>query len=267
MNALQALIFGFIQGFGEMLPISSSAHLVLFPYVFKFNDPGLAFDVALHFGTLLAILGFFWQDWLKILKGLIKLIRDRKITDFYQRLGIMLLIASIPGAIFGILLNKYAETIFRGPILVAIMMALMGGVLYLADHKWRGKKTITDLSYKKSLIIGLAQAVAIIPGVSRSGITITFGLFDGLSRREAAKFSFLMSAPIIGGAAIAKLPSLSGVIIATSTFWIAMTASIVSSLIAIKFLLGFVRKHSFNLFVYYRLALAAFIIIIVIVRG
>jgi len=267
MNALQALIFGFIQGFGEMLPISSSAHLVLFPYIFKINDPGLAFDVALHFGTLLAILGFFWQDWLNITKGLIKLIKERKVTDFYQRLGVMLLIASIPGAIFGIFLNKYAETIFRGPVLIASMMALMGIVLYFADHRGRGKKTIKELSYKKSLLIGLAQAVAIIPGVSRSGITISFGLFDGLSRKEAAKFSFLMSAPIIAGAAIAKIPDLSSKIIATSTFWIAMVASIVSSLIAIKFLLGFVRKHSFNLFVFYRLSLAVFIIIVVIIRG
>ncbi len=267
MNALQALIFGFIQGFGEMLPISSSAHLVLFPYLFKINDPGLAFDVALHFGTLIAIIGFFWHDWIEIIKALVKLIKERKITDFYQRLGIMLLIASLPGAIFGLLLNSYAETIFRGPILVALMLAAMGGLLYYADHRQKGKKKIQDLTYKKSFTIGLAQALAIIPGVSRSGITITTGLFEGLTRGEAAKFSFLMSAPIIFGAALAKLPDLSGQILMTSTFWLAFVSSIVSSLIAIKFLLGFVRKHSFDIFVFYRWGLAALIIVVVLMRG
>ena len=266
MNVLQAVIFGFIQGFGEMLPISSSAHLVLFPYLFRINDPGLAFDVALHFGTLLAILGFFWMDWVNIFKSFIVLAKERKVTSFYQRLGIMLLIASIPGAIFGLLLDKYAETVFRGPALVAIMMALMGGVLYFADHKWRGKKEIKDLTNKKSFTIGLAQAVAIIPGVSRSGITISMGLFEGLTRREAARFSFLMSAPIIAGAAMAKLPDLSTQIVATSTFWIAFVTSIISSLLAIKLLLGFVRRYSFNIFVFYRWGLAALILITVLVR-
>ena len=267
MTTLQAIIFGFIQGFGEMLPISSSAHLVLFPYFFKINDPGLAFDVALHFGTLLALLGYFWQDWLKIIKAFIKLTKERKITNFYQKLGLMLLIASVPGAIFGLLLDRYAETIFRGPILVAIMMALMGGLLYYADHKWRGKKTIKDLTYKKSITIGFAQALAIIPGVSRSGITITTGLFEGLTREEAARFSFLMSVPIIAGAAFAKLPDLSSQIIGTATFWTAIISSIISSLIAIKFLLSFVKKHTFDLFVFYRWGLAVLIIIVVLTRG
>jgi len=267
MNAIQALIFGFIQGFGEMLPISSSAHLVIFPYLFKIEDPGLAFDVALHFGTLLAILGFFWQDWLKIIKGLVKLMRERKITDFYQKLGILLIIASIPGAVFGLLLESYAETIFRNPLLVAGTLIVMGGILYYADHKWQGTKTIKDMTYKKSLTIGFAQALAIIPGVSRSGITISAGLFEGLTRLDAARFSFLMSAPIIAGAATAKLPDLSSQILATSNFWIAFIASIVSSLLAIKFLLGFIRKHSFDIFVFYRWGLAAIIIIVVMVRG
>ncbi|MEI7690657.1 MAG: undecaprenyl-diphosphate phosphatase [bacterium] len=267
MNAVQALIFGFIQGFGEMLPISSSAHLVLFPYIFKIDDPGLAFDVALHFGTLIAILGFFWQDWLKIFKGLARLVREGKITNFHQKLGIFLLIASIPGAVFGLLLDNYAETIFRSPILIAGTLALMGGVLYYADHKWRGAKTIKDMTYKKSLTIGLSQALAIIPGVSRSGITISTGLFEGLTRWDAARFSFLMSAPIIAGAALAKLPDLSGQIFSTSTFWIAIVSSIVSSLLAIKILLGFVRNHSFDIFVYYRWGLAVVIVFVVLARS
>lgn len=266
MNILQAAILGLLQGFGEMLPISSSAHLVLFPWLFGFEDPGLAFDVALHVGTLVALLAFFWREWVNMAVSLIKLARERHVTSQSQKLALLLFIASVPGAILGYLLSDYAETVFRNPLLVAFALVAMGLLLWYADHKKSGPRKIGDISKLDSLKIGLAQAVAIIPGVSRSGVTITAGLFLGLERKDAAKFSFLMSAPIIAGAALVKSKDLSPELFTSAVFWVAIISAIVSSLLAIKLLLTFVNKHHFDIFVYYRFALAALIVLTYLIR-
>ena len=263
---LQALVFGFIQGFGEMLPISSSAHLVLYPYFFNFPDPGLAFDVALHVGTLVAILAYFWRDWLNILGSLPKLVYERKVTSQTQKLALLLLIASVPGAIFGVLLGGLAETAFRNPLLIAATLVSGGAVLWVADHSDRGTKALKDISYRNSFWIGLAQAVAIIPGVSRSGATIIAGLFSGIKREDAARFSFLMAAPIIAGAALVKAKDLSPAMLTSGVFWVAMLSAAVSSALAIKLLLVLVRKHHFDIFVYYRFALAAIVVLVYLSR-
>jgi len=267
MTITTALIFGLIQGFGEMLPISSSAHLVLFPYLFGFADPGLAFDVALHLGTLAAILGYFWRDWVDMATSLIKLLQERKVTSQSQKLAGLLLVASVPGAIFGVFLGDLAEKAFRNPLLTAAMLVLAGMVLYLADHKDHGERKLKDLKLKDAVVVGLAQAVAIIPGVSRSGATITAGLFSGVTREDAARFSFLMSAPIIAGAALVKVPKLSTALVSTLPFWVAILASVLSSLLAIRILLALVRKKHFDIFVWYRFALAAVVVIVYFLKG
>lgn len=250
-----------------MLPISSSAHLVLLPWIMGFTDPGLAFDVALHVGTLVAILVYFWREWLDIAVSLIKLARERRITSQGQKLAILLLISSVPGAILGVLLGGYAETVFRNPILVAGALVVMGSLLWYADHHDKGQKDITKITRMDSFKLGLAQAVAIIPGVSRSGVTMTTGLFLGIGRSDAAKFSFLMSAPIIAGAALVKAKDLAPAMLTSLPFWVAMLAALASSLFAIGFLLRYVRKHNFNIFVYYRFILAAVIIITYLIRS
>lgn len=266
MNIFTALIFGLIQGFGEMLPISSSAHLVLFPYLFGITDPGLAFDVALHLGTLAAILGYFWRDWVDMATSLVKLARERKVTSQSQKLAGLLLVASVPGAIFGIFLGDLAEKAFRNPLLVAVMLIFAGFILYFADHSDHGERKVKDLKLKDAIVIGLAQAVAIIPGVSRSGATITAGLFSGVTREDAARFSFLMSAPIIAGAALVKVPKLSMTLASSLPFWVAIVASVVSSLLAIRILLTLVRKQHFDIFVWYRFALAAVVIVVYLMK-
>lgn len=267
MNMLNALLLGLVQGFGEMLPISSSAHLALAPYFFGFKDPGLAFDVALHLGTLVAILGYFWREWLDIARSLLKLVRERKVTSQGQKLAGLLLVASIPGAFFGYFLSDLAENTFRNPLLIAAMLSLMGALLWYVDHRETGSRKLANIGFTDAIIVGLAQALALIPGVSRSGATITAGLSRGITREDAAKFSFLMSAPIIAGAALVKVPDISVSMVSDPSFWVAIVAAILSSAVAIKVLLSLVRKHHFDIFVYYRFALAAAVVVVYLMRG
>ena len=217
MEIIQSVILGVIQGLAEFLPISSSGHLILIPRIFSWQDQGLAFDVALHWGTLIAVLLYFWKDWKKIINEsyLLKSIK-RKILSIKQNsddkfrntqylkkdLLFIIIIATIPGVAAGLLLNNYAETIFRNPVIIAISL-FVGALLLFYSDKIGAKKTgLANLTLKMGIVIGLFQALAIIPGVSRSGITITIALFLGLRRTDAARFSFLLSTPIILGAGI-----------------------------------------------------------------
>ena len=189
MSSLQAVILGLVQGLGEFLPISSSAHLVLIPWLFKWKDPGLTFDIALHVGTLIAVAIYFWKDWLRLVtKGF----TDVRSTE--GRLFWYLVAATIPGAMVEFLLEKKAETIFREPILIAIMLILLGVLWYCADRRSAKNIALNRITFRTSFLIGLSQALVIIPGVSRSGITMTMGLLMGLTGEGAAKFSFLLSA-------------------------------------------------------------------------
>ena len=249
-----------------MLPISSSAHLVLLPWLFGFTDPGLAFDVALHVGTLVAVVGYFWREWVDMAVSLVKLAHERKVTSQSQKLALLLVLASVPGAIVGFLLEDYAESIFRSPLLVATALVVMGSVLWYADHHDKGAKKFDQITKLDSLKIGLAQALAIVPGVSRSGATMTTGLFLGIDRADAAKFSFMMSAPIIAGAALLKVSEISTEMLTSGVFLTAMISAVASSLFAIGFLLRFVRKHNFNVFVYYRFLLAGIVLVTFLMR-
>jgi len=250
------------QGLGEFLPISSSAHLVLIPWLFRWTDPGLTFDVALHVGTLVAVIIYFWKDWWQLI---IKGFTDARSVK--GRLFWYLVAASVPGALSGFLLEDKAETVFRSPILIAAMLILMGILLYWADRRSAKKIEINHITFGTSIFIGISQALAIVPGVSRSGITMTTGLLMGLNREGAARFSFLLSTPIIFGAAMVKLPGvISNSSVINVNFVIGMLVSCITGIAGIGFLLRYVQTKDFLPFVWYRFILGAVVIMITMVR-
>ena len=262
MDILQAAILGLVQGLGEFLPISSSAHLVIVPWLFNWEDPGLTFDIALHIGTLIAVVIYFWKDWLQLIKKGVTDVRSREGRLFWY-----LVLATIPGAMIGLLLEKKAETIFRNPVLIAIMLIVLGIVLYWVDRKSAKKIEAENVSLKTSFLIGLSQALAIIPGVSRSGITMTKGLFLGLTREGAARFYFMLSAPIIFGAAIVKVPHIiANPAVITTNFIVGMVVSCVTGIASIGFLLRYVQTKTFLPFAWYRFILGALILTIVFLK-
>jgi undecaprenyl-diphosphatase len=262
LTILQAVILGLAQGLGEFLPISSSAHLVLIPWLLRWTDPGLTFDVALHVGTLVAVVLYFWKDWWQlILKGF------TDVRSVKGRLFWFLVAATVPGALSGYLLEHKAETLFRSPGLIAMMLILMGIFLYWADRRSAKKIEMNHISFGTSILIGISQAMAIIPGVSRSGITMTTGLLMGLTREGAARFSFLLSTPIIFGAAMVKLPGvLSGPSAITVDFAIGVAVSCITGIASIGFLLRYVQTKDFLPFVWYRFIVGAVVIVITMVR-
>ena len=262
MTILQAVILGLAQGLGEFLPISSSAHLVLLPWLFGWTDPGLTFDIALHIGTLVGVVIYFWKDWWQlIIKGFTD-VRSREGRLFWY-----LVVASVPGAMGGFLLEEKAETIFRSPLLIAVMLIGMGILLYWADRRSAKNIEISNITFGTSLLIGISQALAIIPGVSRSGITMTTGLLMGMTREGAARFSFLLSTPIIFGAAMVKLPYvISNSSMITVNFTIGMVVSCITGLVSIGFLLRYVQTKDFLPFAWYRFILGSLVIVITLVR-
>jgi undecaprenyl-diphosphatase len=259
MNFFWAIFLGLVQGLTEFFPVSSSAHLALLPKIFGLPDPGLDFDIALHAGTFMAILLAFRTEWLKLVKAFFN-----KKPSFEKTFVWFLIITSVPGAVFGVLLEKKAEGIFRSPLLIAAALALFGAVLWRADKRIEKRKRIEDLSIKDALVIGFSQAIAIIPGVSRSGATISAGRLLGLSREVAVKYSFMAALPIILGAAAFGLRHVP-VDDMLSAGWVGgFLAALGSSLWAMKFLLSWVRTRVLDIFVVYRVALAIVVLIIII---
>jgi undecaprenyl-diphosphatase len=260
-SVFQAIILGIVQGLTEFLPVSSSAHLILIPWLFKWReDPGLAFDVILHLGTLLALLIFYWREWLEMVMSLANGNRVQR------RLLFLLIVASVPGAIIGVLLEKQAETIFRSPVLIAGTMATLGILLWAADAFGSKKRKIGEITFLDALLIGLSQAFAIIPGVSRSGATITTARFLGIERADAANFSFLMATPIIAGAGLLEVRKFFHSGLTPQLGW-GFAASAVFGLLAIVWLLRFVRTHSYRSFAIYRIALAVLVVAVALARA
>jgi undecaprenyl-diphosphatase len=257
LTLFQAIILGLVQGLGEFLPISSSAHLILVPWLFKWTDPGLTFDVALHAGTLIAVVLYFWKDWIRLIAKGFTDVRSQDGKLFWY-----LAVASIPGALIGFLLEKKAETVFRSPLLIAVMLMGMGLVLWWSDRRGEKKVELNGITFKTSFLIGISQALAIIPGVSRSGITMAAGLELGLTRKGAARFSFLLSTPIILGAALVKMPQIMAhPEMVTMNFISGMMVSFISGILSIGFLLKYVQTRDFMPFVWYRLILGAGVIV------
>jgi undecaprenyl-diphosphatase len=261
MTPYWSILLGAVQGITEVLPISSTAHLILFPWFFEVPNQGLAFDVALHVGSLLAIVWAFWPEWRRLLQKGLGLIKNRlKPRDHDQKMIYYLLIATIPGALAGFFLQEIVENVLRSPYIIVGTLIIFGGLLLLAEKRGKKTKGFDQITFKDALLIGFAQAVALIPGVSRSGVTISGGLAMGLKKEEAAKFSFMLSAPVILGAAIVKVPDISTGVLTSLAFWGGLLSSFLFGLLSIKFILKFVQKHSYRPFVYYRFALALLII-------
>jgi undecaprenyl-diphosphatase len=267
VTSARAIVLGVLQGLGEFLPISSSGHLIVVPWLMGWPDSGLAFDVALHVGTLAAVAFAFWHDWVRLLgAGVRGLAAGRPLGDPDARLLLYLALASVPGALAGILLDDWAETAFRSPGLVALMMAIMGVILWAADRRAGRDGDDEVVSLRDALLIGLSQALAIVPGTSRSGATISMALFLGHRREAAARFSFLLALPITFGAAIVKVPDLPrggadlGPVVAGAL------AAAVSGFAAIRVLLAYVRTRTYAPFVAYRFAFALLVFGLVLVR-
>lgn len=267
----QAFLLGALQGLTEFLPISSSAHLILIPWFFKWHNPfidSLTFGVAVHAGTLLAILFYFYQDWLKIFSGLWEITRHRRLQNFPNRLSIYIILASTPAALAGFFLEEAAEVTFRDPLLIIFPLIAVSFFMIYAERKERSEISLEDMQVTQSIIIGLAQSLALIPGVSRSGITITAALLLGFSRESSARFSFLLSAPIIAGATIFHLRHLffGEKVIDISILLIGTSSSFLIGFLSIAFLMRFLKNHTLNIFASYRLILAAITIFWLISR-
>jgi undecaprenyl-diphosphatase len=260
MHPLTAIFLGLIQGITEFLPISSSGHLALLEHYLKVQGGGLSFDILLHVGSLIALLAYFRADWLGMAKAVLQ---PSPYTRLERRLFICLVAATIPGAVVGILLQHSAETIFRQPWRIALLLGSLGILLILAERLARHLRPLTNLNLGDALLIGLSQALAIMPGVSRSGITMTAGLFLGFNRESTARFSFLLATPIIAGAGLYDLlkwmkhpPTL----LSWAAGILGLLSSLVFSYLAIHFLLRFLRRHTFYPFAIYRLLLAALVL-------
>lgn len=265
MNLLQALVLGVVQGLTEFLPVSSSAHLSLVPFLFGWKDPGLAFDVALHLGTLAAVLWYFRHEWVRLAKAAVHILRTRRVEGEEQWRAVFIAIATAPAAIAGILLKEYAETVFRNPAITGVTLIVMGTLLWAADRFAPQVRPLKTLRWVDALLIGLAQVLSLVPGVSRSGSTMTAGRALGFDRTSAATFSFLMSMPITAAAAIVKVPEAlrEGV---TMPIVVGVLASAVSGWLAISVLLKYVSSKSFGIFAVYRWILGIVVLWLVYTR-
>jgi undecaprenyl-diphosphatase len=265
MPIIQVIVLAIIQGFTEFLPVSSTAHLIVAPWLFGWQDPGLTFDVALHVGTLIAVVAYFFRTWLQIiLYGFgIEYGNDETMRQ-NPRLLWLLVGGTVPAGVVGFLFEKQAESTLRSPFLIGTMMIVIGLVMWVGERVGSRKIGLGAISLVDSLAIGTAQALAVVPGVSRSGITITAGLFRNLDRVTAARFSFLLATPIIAGAAIKKLYDVlkhGGIPTDMHTpFALGIVVSGLTGLAVITFFLRFLQRRSLNFFIYYRIVFGIIVI-------
>jgi undecaprenyl-diphosphatase len=256
MNVLHAAVLGALQGFSEVLPISSSAHLILVPWLLKWPESGLTFDVALHLGTFLALTAYFWRDIIELVASFFEALAHRSLNSPAKRMPFLIIAATVPAAVIGKLFEHQVEDIFRSnPLLIASFLIVFGLLLGLTDLLGRKRLVLDELKPVSAMTIGLFQCLALIPGVSRSGITITAGLMLGFTRESAARFSFLMSLPIVAGAALLKTLHLfkHGIPVGEGVpMLVGITCSAVTGYISVALLLRLVQKRSLSPFVWYR---------------
>ncbi len=274
LELFEAILLGIVQGLTEFLPVSSSGHLLLGQYFLGLDQDrfGLPFDVALHLGTLVAVISFFWRDLLRMARAFVRSLapRGRNLADPDQRLAYLILASTVPAAVIGFFLEDFFETAVRSPWVVVFNLVLVGILFIVAEAVGRRSRRAEKLRLWEAFGIGLAQAAALVPGVSRSGATITLGLFLGLRREEAARFSFLMSVPIIAGAGSLQLAEVAsegmdpwGVLV----FGAGFVSSAVVGYLAIRFLLRFLANHTLRVFAYYRFALATVVAVVLLSSG
>lgn len=271
LEFLQAVLLGVVQGLTEFLPVSSSGHLLLGQYFLGLDQDrfGLPFDVALHLGTLVAVVSYFWRDLLRMARAFVRSLSPggRNLADPDQRLAYLILASSIPAALIGFLLESFFEETVRSPWVVVFNLVLVGILFIVGEAVGSRTRRADKLRFVEALGIGLAQATALVPGVSRSGATITLGLFLGLRREEAARFSFLMSVPIIAGAGSLQLAEVAAEGMDRSQAAIFVAGFVSSALVgylAIRFFLRFVVHHSLRAFAYYRFGLAAVVAVLLL---
>lgn len=258
MDVIQAIILGIVQGLTEFLPVSSSAHMVFFPYTLG-TKSSVAFDTVLHVGTLVAVVSFFWRDIVSMIKALISSILDifrgefRKgvSEDDYKRLLWLLVVGTIPAGVMGVVFKNEFESLFTSILAVGFFLLITGVLLWASEHYKRGNKEIKDVSFKNAIAIGIFQGFAIAPGISRSGSTIAAGLFSGLNRELAARYSFLLSIPAILGAALVQIKDITSLDMSLTALVAGFIAAIVFGYLAIKLLLKIIKDWSLNIFAYY----------------
>lgn len=277
MPLYQAIILAVIQGFTEFLPVSSTAHLILFPWLAHWPDPGLAFDVALHTGTLLAVVIYFLRDWTELVAAGIGFHYPRGASYEYverqRKMFWYIVIGTIPAAIAGLFLHDVVEGPLRKPFYIACSMIVVGVLMWIGEVVGRLDRPMERVSFGDSVMIGIAQACALFPGVSRSGSTITAGLFLGLTRQAAARFSFILSTPIIAGAAAAEVPKIlklhhaGPLTIPLSTLAISVAVSAIVGIIVIAFFLRYLQVRTLKIFIYYRILLGIVILFLFLRMG
>ena len=286
MSWIEAIILGITQGLTEFLPISSSGHLIIVPWLFGWETPGLAFDAALHLGTLIAVFVYFWRDIVAMIKAIPIVLRKRTTLlnpavdedeqTFYARLGLLIVIGSIPGGIIGLLAQSRIDNLFhsdsnesRAIVVIAILLALFAILLWLADRFSKEIRPLKSIRVPDAVTVGVAQAFALMPGVSRSGVTLTAGLFRDFTRADAARFSFLLGIPLVSVAGLTGVVDLiqsdltgaqMGRVVA------GMVASGISGFLAIGFLLRYLKTSSTTVFVVYRI-LASIVLIGLVASG
>ena len=259
MDILQAIIIGLVQGLTEFLPVSSSAHLIFAQQALGVTDVGLAFDVLLHVGTLVAVIGYFYNDIINMIKGFLLSLLDLKDGNFisevkkdpYKKLAWLTIVATIPVGVVGVLFNDAVEAMFQGLTVPAFLLLITGTLLYISQRMNSGRIDVRNMGVKEALIMGCGQAVAVLPGLSRSGTTIAAGLFAGLDKEFAAKFSFILSIPAILGAAVFQLKDLSGGNVEIGACIAGFIVAVISGYFAISVLLKIIREKSLDIFAYY----------------
>ncbi|MBI4467323.1 MAG: undecaprenyl-diphosphate phosphatase [Acidobacteria bacterium] len=270
MSLLQAIVLAVVQGLTEFLPVSSTAHLILVPWLLGWQDPGLTYDVALHAGTLAAVLAYFARTWTGMLRALLGGARASRQASERGLLGLIVL-ATLPAALAGYFLESYAESVFRSPVLVAGALMAVAFFLWVADRRLGLIRSVESVGLADALVIGVAQAVAVVPGTSRAGITIAAGLFRNFRREEAARFSFMLATPIIAGATLLEGLKLWRVGFPTGVSTLHFAAGFVVSAVvgyaAIAFLLRYLQVQSLKIFVAYRLVLGGIILLVEFLRS
>ena len=269
MEIVAAIILGVIQGLTEFLPISSSAHLILVPWFFGWDPEGILFDVSLHVGTAIAVIAFFWKDWLLLAREAIAGVMERNLFgNVHRKMAWFLVVATIPAGVIGLLFEDVVEDVLRSPLVTVFTLVIFGLLLYFAEKKSQQNRKLDSYTWKDAIWIGCAQAVALIPGVSRSGITITTAMLRNSDRTSAARFSFLLSTPIIVGAGLLKMIELIRTaeapavepIIAWPVLAAGVIAAAITGFLCIKFFLKYLVSNSFRPFVIYRLLLAVVVL-------
>jgi undecaprenyl-diphosphatase len=266
---IQALVMGIVQGLTEFVPISSSGHLIIVPFLAGWDDAfinSLAFSVMLHLGTLIALLAYFRADWVRLVPAGLAAVRDRSLAgDDDRRLAWLLIATTVPAAAVGLVFSDIIETSFRNVGLVALMLVVGGLIMLIADRFGAMTRRIEGLTFPMAVGIGAAQALALVPGISRSGISISAGRLVGLDRESAARFAFLMATPITAGAVLFEARKLltgeAGLDVSIVPLVVGMFAALISGLVAIRFMLSFLRGQSLTVFVIYRFVLAAVVLI------